>query len=353
MLEHEVRAILQEQYSKERNYQKVIDAVNKKQSKKTYTQIIKYSLIPACAIIAMCLVYTLDTKRENINIAKGNCIDNKIEINETEGIFIPKIKFDISDDTAQACRAGGIIAYNDNMYTSKERISLEKNPNLKGKSLGEVYNIMDLYMKSDYYLKATSTAMPYLEKFIEEQTIKQPNTYISDFIGYNSENAYELNGYDKDFRICTFNEKENSITIFQRLNGINVKYGKDVFDDKLQIKDNFEKVEYQYYSDWYHGKKYYKEFKNVTIDDINIFLDEVNSAKFIDSSNLNLYSLNKKYALLYFTMTDGLIVKIRLIEGGYVIYDGLNNAAIKLDSETFNKIFDEATPTNYVFETGK
>lgn len=353
MLDKEVREILQEQFSMERNYQKIIENINKRQNKKINTQIIKYTLIPTCVIIVVCMICTLDKNKENIDIAKENHIDNKIEINETEGILIPKIKFDIPDDTVEACRAYGIIAYNDKMYTSKERISLEKNTKLKGKFLGDVYNIIDLYMKSDYYLNAISTGMPYLEKFIEEQTIKNPNTYIADFIAGNSEKVYELNGYDPDFRICTFNEEENSIMIFQRLNGIKVKYGKDIFDDRLQIKDNFEKVEYQYYPDWYHGQKEYKEFKSVTTEDINIFLDEMNSAEFIDSSNLNLSSLNKKYALLYFTMKDGTIVNLNLIEGGYVTYDGLYNIVIKLETETFNKIFNEATPNNYVFETGK
>ena len=73
----------------------------------------------------------------------------------------------------------------------------------------------------------------------------------------------------------------------------------------------------------------------------------------MDSSNLNLSSLNKKYALLYFTMKDGTTTKLSLIEGGYVSYDGLYNIVIKLETETFDKIFNEATPVNYVFEKGK
>jgi len=354
VLDNEVRAILQEQFSMKRNYQRVINNVNKKHNRNIYAKIIKYTLIPTCAIIAICTIGRLNKnkEKENINIAKESHIDNKVEVNEIEGIWIPKVKFDIPDDTIEACREYGIIAYNDKMYTSSETISLEKNANLKGKFLGNVNSIMDLYRKSDYYLNATSTGMPYLEKFIEEQTTINPNTYIGDYIIDNSNKVYEVNGYDTDFRICTYNEKENSIMIFQRLNGIKVKYGKDIFDDRLKIKGNFEKIEYQYYSDWYHGKKDYKKFKNVTIEDINIFLDEINNAEFIDSSNLGLSSLNKKYALLYFTMKDGTITKLSLIEGGYVSYDGLYNI-IKLETETFDKIFNEATPVNYVFEKGK
>lgn len=353
MLDNEARSILQEQFSKERNYKKVMNNVNKRQT--LYSKIFKYALVPVCTVIAICTIWVLDNNRKenNVDIAKENNIVNNIKDVENGGIFIPKVKFSVPDNTIEACRAYGIIAYNDKMYTSNETISLEKNVNLKGKFLGNVNSIMDLYMKSDYYLNATSTGMPYLEKFIEEQTTINSNTYIGDYIVDNYNEVYEVNGYDTDFRICTFNEKENSIMIFQRLNGITVKYGKDIFYDRLKIKDNFEKIEYQYHQDWNDNKKIYKEFKNVTIEDINIFLDEINNAEFIDASSLNLSSLNKKYAHLYFTMKDGTIVNINLIEGGYVKYNGLYDIVIKLETKTFDKIFNEATPVNYVFEKGK
>ncbi len=353
MLDNEAKSILQEQFSKERNYKKVMNNVNKRQT--LYSKILKYALVPVCIVIAICTIWVLDNNRKenNIDIAKENNIVNNIKDAEDGGIFISKVKFSVPDNTIEACRAYGIIAYNDKMYTSNETISLEKNVNLRGKFLGNVNSIMDLYMKSDYYLNATSTGMPYLEKFIEEQTTITPNTYIGDYIVDNYNEVYEVNGYDTDFRICTYNEKENSIMIFQRLNGITVKYGKDIFYDRLKIKDNFEKIEYQYHQDWNDNKKIYKEFKNVTIEDINIFLDEINNAEFIDASSLNLSSLNKKYAHLYFTMKDGTIVNIDLIEGGYVKYNGLYDIVIKLETETFDKIFNEATPVNYVFEKGK
>lgn len=347
MLDNEVKTILQEQFSKEKNYQKVIKNINKNQI--LYRKILKYALLPTCAVIIICNILIINNEKEKMYIAKENHIVNNIEDTEDGGIFIPKVKFNIPDNAIEACRAYGIIAYNDKMYTSKEIISLEKNANLKGKFLGEGKDIIDLYMKSDYYLNATSTGMPYLEKFIEEETSKNPNTYIGEFSG----KIYEMNGYNTDFRICTFNEKENSIMVFQRLNGISIKYGKDVFSDRLKMKGNFEKVEYQYHQDWNNGKKEYKEFQNVTNEDINIFLDEINNAEFIDTSDLDLSSLNKKYAHLYFTMKDGTVVHLILIEGGYVKYNELYDVAIKLETEVFNKIFKEATPTNYTFEDGK
>ena len=47
MLNNEVKEILQEQFSKEENYKKIIKNVNREQ--KTYNKILKIALLPTCA----------------------------------------------------------------------------------------------------------------------------------------------------------------------------------------------------------------------------------------------------------------------------------------------------------------
>lgn len=71
-------------------------------------------------------------------------------------------------------------------------------------------------------------------------------------------------------------------------------------------------------------------------------------------TNLNLYDLNKKQAHLYFTMKDGTLIKMRLFEDGYVSYDNwISRVVVKTEGKLFERIFEEATPENYVYETGK
>ena len=84
MLDNEAKSILQEQFSKERNYNRIINNTNTKHSKNKYTKFIKYTLIPICTVIAICTIWVLDNNRKenNVDIAK---------IRRTPGIGSPNI----------------------------------------------------------------------------------------------------------------------------------------------------------------------------------------------------------------------------------------------------------------------
>ena len=63
MLDIEIKNILQEQFSKEKNYQQIIYNLNKKQNKNIYIKIIKYALLPTCAIlVVVALIQNYDNK---------------------------------------------------------------------------------------------------------------------------------------------------------------------------------------------------------------------------------------------------------------------------------------------------
>ena len=79
MLDKEVKDILQEQFSKDRNYQKVLNSVNKKSI--SYNKILKIALLPACsAIIAAIIIPKMNNKPSEYNpsIAKTNTTENII-----------------------------------------------------------------------------------------------------------------------------------------------------------------------------------------------------------------------------------------------------------------------------------
>lgn len=79
MLNNEVKEILQEQFSKERNYQKVMNNVNKKQI--SYSKILKYALLPTCAVIlvAILIPHMNNNNNEYKEIAQGNIIEKDYE----------------------------------------------------------------------------------------------------------------------------------------------------------------------------------------------------------------------------------------------------------------------------------
>ncbi len=135
---------------------------------------------------------------------------------------------------------------------------------------------------------------------------------------------------------------------------ITLKYGKDLFEDRLHIKEYYDFVEYQYHQDWNEGKSNFRRFTEVTSEDIEKFINEINNAEFIDGTNIDIYSLKKKQAHLYFGMKDGTTVDIRLNEDGYISYGGWHERIfVKINTDTFEKIFKEATLTYYIYPIGK
>jgi hypothetical protein len=75
MLDNEVKYILQEQFSQEKNYQKIIN----KNNKNTYAKIIKYAILPICAVALVAIIIMPNNKDDNY---KGIAYVNNIEIEE-------------------------------------------------------------------------------------------------------------------------------------------------------------------------------------------------------------------------------------------------------------------------------
>lgn len=81
MLDNEVKAILQEQFSKNRNYQKVLNNINKKQIQ--YNKILKIALLPTCAaILAAIIIPNMNNNdKDYMGIAQVNTIVEEQETN--------------------------------------------------------------------------------------------------------------------------------------------------------------------------------------------------------------------------------------------------------------------------------
>lgn len=328
------------------NIRKELD-MDKVKDKKVFYKVV----LVACAMFVISAVIitnniSLDNNNDNIKIDTND----KVIISSTDGIKIPKLEITEPSVTEQMCMAYAYIAYNGKFYTSAESVSINNKDNLIGEYLGEMKNVLNEYFESDYYKNAPSTGLPHLKEFMEEEMIKNSNIIL----GERSGKVYKVKGYNTDFRICYLDEHNNQITIYERLNDITLKYGKDLFEDRLKLKEKYDFVEYQYHQDWDYGKNNFRKFTQVTTKDIEQFIDEINNAEFVDATGLDRYSIKKKQAHLYFRIKDGTTVKIRLHEDGYVSYEGwISSVIIKVDTDTFRKIFNEATLENYTYSIGK
>lgn len=318
--------------------------MDKTKNKKVFYKI----ALASCAAFAILAI--IITKNISVNRDIKNDIQVKITISSTDGIKISKLEIPEIATTEEMCQAYAYMVYNNQIYTSAEIIPIDKKENLVGEYLGEIKNILNEYFESDYYKNATSTGLPQFNDFMKEMMAKYPNTILADWPG----KVYAVKGYNTDFRICYLNEVNNQIIIYERLNDITLKYGKDLFEERLHLKEYYDFVEYQYHQDWNEGKSNFRRFTEVTSEDIEKFINEINNAEFIDGTNIDIYSTKKKQAHLYFRMKDGTTVDIRLNEDGYISYGGWHERIfIKLNTDTFEKIFKEATLTNYIYPNGK
>lgn len=117
-----------------------------------------------------------------------------------------------------------------------------------------------------------------------------------------------------------------------------------------------ETVQWQSHNDWdYSGGNIQKA--NIDESVWNEFWNQVDNGEFIDTwnSDNNRSNPTSNYTSIYDTqnqahlilqMNDGTIVRIRLIEGGYVGYDNLGWYFVKIPEDVFNAVYDACGGTH-------
>ena len=176
--------------------------------------------------------------------------------------------------------------------------------------------------------------------------------------------VYTVKGYDPEFRVCIMSECEGEdheaeswIIFMERLNGISVSFGRDVFEDRLHLSGHISTVEYQAHDDWNYNKGNICEC-GVDPDVWERFMQEIDSAEFEEiiwtngssfyeaHANSSIYDTPNQ-AHLFLRMDDGTTAGLRLIEGGYVRYDAFGfYCFVKIPGETFDAVYDACGGTH-------
>lgn len=233
----------------------------------------------------------------------------------TEGnsVFIPALELPEPQEGV-AYDMIGLVVYKGNIYT-------------QAGFYDNSYEIRELV--GDYLGYATgkinewSTQDDYAEEFA--------STYIG--------KVYSVKGYSTDFRICiVFDEY---IVFLENLNGIRLNTGKDLFGDRLKIKNRITSVRYQTHYDWDYAKNLLHEC-TVEQEEINAFIDDLFSGEFeyVYEKNSNFYNDTQEQAHLYLDLDDGTTVELRLFEGGYVGYQNLGWYFVKMPGSAFDTVFN-------------
>ena len=114
-----------------------------------------------------------------------------------------------------------------------------------------------------------------------------PEDEYVDFAGSAQGDFYSVKGYDPSFMLC-MREPDGAINLFICNNGITLKYGSELFEDRLHLAGNYSKVVFESYDSWNYGKEelFRLEGKDETVSRFVECLDE---AEFIPENSVSFY----------------------------------------------------------------
>ena len=126
--------------------------------------------------------------------------------------------------------------------------------------------------------------------------------------------------------------------LLERLNGISLDTGADLFDTRLHLAERMESVSWLTHEDWNEARREFREL-SLPGDTVSAFLNELCAGKFVYlwETDRDIYD-SAVQGHLFISMSDGTTVELRLIEGGYVGYQGLGWYFVKMPGAVFDAV---------------
>lgn len=232
-----------------------------------------------------------------------------------KGVTIPPMKVFLSDPEGIAADMVAFIIYEGRCYVE---IQQEIEDALVGEHLG------------------TSTGK------IDEWTPKEG--YV-DLAGSVAGDFYAVKGYDPEFMVCMSGYAGRMMLLVNN-NGITLNKGTELFENKLHLEGNFDKVRYQSGYDYYNDNGNMRSFGESYEQALVEFVKALNQGKFMLTDDIPLKEGQSdvygslETCHLYFQKEDGMVVHLQCFEGGYVQYAGVPDVCIKIDQKVFDAVYD-------------
>ncbi|MBP3702486.1 MAG: hypothetical protein J6I65_01750 [Lachnospiraceae bacterium] len=173
---------------------------------------------------------------------------------------------------------------------------------------------------------------------IDEWTSK--DKYVN-FTGSSEGKIYSVKGYDPRFMLCM--KEEEGTQIYINDNDLTLKKGSELYEDRLKLSGNYEKVQYEIPASGMNEKRKIRTLSSEADNVIKSFVNELNEAAFIrtkdvpmDSGKADDYPTPIYY--MYFRMKDGVSINLFLHKGGYVTFPGVYLASVKVDDKVFEEL---------------
>lgn len=152
---------------------------------------------------------------------------------------------------------------------------------------------------------------------------------------------YTVKGYDPSFMLC-MKESTGSISTYICNSGITLKYGSELYEDRLHLSDGIRVVEYESRFSWYYSKGELFQMDQVG-EVVTNFIRDLDCAQFVPCDSIPLSLGQTAFAdtelyHMYFRMKDGNTVLLRLHENGYVRFDGMWALCVQVPAESYDAL---------------
>lgn len=233
---------------------------------------------------------------------------------ESEGITIPAIK--LPKNTANLDMIG-LIVYDGGIYTqTNTHIDSSMAEELIDDRLGMTKGNIDEWSSQVAYSEELASTIPPMD-------------------------VYSVKGYDEDFRIMAYQDTENEpyAEFFERLNGITIQSGEDLFGN-LQIAGNVSSAKWRSYENWNHEVKDFHPLTDMST--LDTFLNELNETRpvlrNVESEPMNTSRDDEHFRELTLSLDDGSEVALKLFKEGFIYY-GTMDVYFEMGEEAFSEFW--------------
>ena len=225
--------------------------------------------------------------------------DTGITVSEN-GVTIPQM--DVSLSANEAADMIGFFIYQGRCYVQYERIY--DDVNIIGEHLGTATGSIDEWTPADGYV---------------------------DFAGTVNGDFYAINGISPEFMLC-MRFDDGSIHTYINDNGITLKTGTDLFEDRFHISETCSGLTYA----WYNDDDEYFILKESYQQELTLFLKALDQASFLPSQDAP-YDFDQALYHIDLTLESGMNVRLRLFPEGYVYFDSINGVFLKMETKAFER----------------
>ena len=223
-----------------------------------------------------------------------------------DGVTIPKMNVLLSPKDKAGADMIGFFIYQGRCYVQYEWIY--NDVNFIGERLGTATGFIDEWTPADGYV---------------------------DFAGSVDGDFYAVEGISSEFMLC-MRFDNGVVSTYINDNGITLKTGTDLFEDRLHVSETCTGLTYQTHGAWKSSDNEYFILKEDYGKEFTFFLEALNQASFLPRQDAP-YDFDQVLYHIDLTLENGMSVKIRLFPDGYVYFDGIRSVLLKMESEAFER----------------